>query len=364
MNLHEIISFFEEVAPFSLQESYDNSGLQTGNPTMEISGALICLDVTVEVIEEALQHKLNLIISHHPLVFHPVKSLTGKNATEKMLIKAIKNDLAILSVHTNIDAVVPGVNDKIADKLGLTNRRILQSAEELLLKLAFFVPVNDAEKVRDSVFKAGAGVIGEYDNCSFNTPGTGTFRASENTNPHVGKKNKLHHEEEVKVEMIVPSWLKNKVVNALIESHPYEEVAYDLFPLKNKLDIVGMGMLGELEEEMSEYDFLNALKTVFNTGCVKYSSLLDRPVKKVALCGGSGSFLLSKAIASGADVFVTADLKYNHYFDAEGKLIIADIGHYESEQFTKELFYELLMKKFPKFALRLSEVNTNPINYL
>jgi dinuclear metal center YbgI/SA1388 family protein len=364
MKLKELVSFFNEVAPFSLQESYDNSGLQTGDPEMELTGAVICLDVTVEVLDEALSHKMNLIIAHHPVIFGGLHSLTGRNQTEQVLLKAIKNDVAILAVHTNLDTVIPGVNDQIANKLGLINRRVLDPLNDKLIKLVFFVPIANAEQVRQAVFEAGAGVIGEYDYCSYNMEGEGTFRASEKANPYVGEIGKIHKEKEIRVETILPEYIRGKVISALLSTHPYEEVAYDLYPLKNIHSKIGMGIVAELKEEMEEYDFLMELKQIFNSGCVRYTKLKGKKVKKLAICGGSGSSLLKKAISAGADVFVSADFKYHQFFEAENRILIADIGHYESEQFTKELFYELVTKKFPKFALRLSEVNTNPINYL
>ena len=364
MKLKEIIACFDEIAPFSLQESYDNSGLQLGNPLKEINSALICIDVTENVITEAVKKECNLVISHHPLIFGGIKRITGQTMTERIIEQAIRNDIAILSVHTNADAVIQGVNSKICDKLGLVNRKILSPVEGKLLKLAFFVPAADAEKVRNAVFSAGAGVIGNYDSCSFNLQGEGSFRAGEEANPHVGEIGNIHFEKETRVETILPAHLKNRILSALLSAHPYEEVAFDLYPLENSWEQAGMGMTGEFEEEMEEHDFLNALKAVFNAGCIKYTSLLNRKIKKVAICGGSGSFLLGKAISSKSDAFVTGDFKYHQFFEAEGKILIADIGHYESEQFTKELFYEYLTKKFPKFAVRLSEVNTNPINYL
>ena len=364
MKLKEIISFFNQIAPFSLQESYDNSGLQTGDPEMEITGGLICLDITPEVLDEAISHKMNLIIAHHPLIFGGINSITGKNQTEKILLKAIKNDMAILAVHTNLDTVIPGVNDQIADKLRLINRKVLAPLNDKLLKLVFFVPVAHADSVRKAVFEAGAGVIGNYDYCSYNVVGEGTFRASEKAHPHVGEIGKIHIEKEIRVETIFPEYIHGRIIAALLSAHPYEEVAYDIYPLKNIHPGIGMGIIAELEEEIDELKFLKALKQTFKTGCVRYTNLLNKKIKRVALCGGSGSFLLKKAIAAGADVFISADFKYHQFFEAENRIIIADIGHYESEQFTKELFYELVTKKFPKFALRLSEVNTNPINYL
>ena len=364
MKLKEIVIFLDQLAPFSLQESYDNSGIQVGRADAEVTGALLTIDVTEEVLDEAIKQKINLIISHHPLIFQGIKSITGKNMVERIVVKAIRNDINIVSVHTNIDAVTGGVNSKICDKLGLVNRKILNPVQGELLKLVFFVPVEQADQVRDSVFKAGAGVIGNYDCCSFNASGKGSFRAGEGTNPAVGKKGELHFENELRIETIFPKFKKSEILSALLNSHPYEEVAYDLYPLENKWDQAGMGMIGSLEEAMEEHEFLNGLKKIFNSGCIKYSAMLNKKIKKVAVCGGSGSFLIKTAISAGADAFVSGDIKYHQFFEAEKKILIADIGHFESEQFTKELFYESLTKKFPKFALRLSEVITNPINYL
>lgn len=364
MKLREIADFFNELAPFKLQESYDNSGIQIGSPEKEIKGALLCIDVSEEVLQEAVSNNLNLVISHHPLIFKGLKSFTGRNATERLVEKAIKKDIAVLSVHTNLDSVSGGVNSKICDKLGLVNREILSPLKDELKKLVFFVPEGQADEVREAVFTAGAGGIGNYDKCSFNAGGKGSFRAGYDSNPFVGEKGILHFENEIRVETVFPSYKKSSVISALLNSHPYEEVAYDIYPLENVWDQNGMGMTGYFEEAMEEHDFLNALKKIFNAGCIRYTPLLKKKIKKVAICGGSGSFLLNDAISSGADVFVSGDFKYHQFFEAEGKILIADIGHYESEQFTKELFYESLMKKFPKFALRLSDVITNPINYL
>ncbi len=364
MKLKEIVSLFEQTASFSFQESYDNSGLQTGFPDMEVNGALITLDVTESVIDEALKLGYNLIISHHPVIFGSLKSLTGKNLTERIVLKAVKNDIAILSVHTNIDSVYEGVNGRICDKLGLKQRSILSPAEDKLSKLVFFVPAAHAEKVREAVFLAGAGVIGEYDQCSYNVDGIGSFRASEKAKPFVGEKGRIHFEKETRVETILPTHMSDRVIAAMVESHPYEEVAWDLYPLSNKYQRAGMGMTGEFEEGMEEHDFLNAAKVIFNAGCVRYTALTGKKIRKVAVCGGSGSFLLGKAISAGCDAFVSGDFKYHQFFEADGRILVADIGHYESEQFTKELFYELVTENFPKFAVHLSDVNTNPINYI
>jgi len=363
LKIKDIVSYFESVAPAALQESYDNAGLIVGNPDIEISSALLTIDVTEEVVEEAVERQCGLIIAHHPIIFSGLKRLTGKNNVERTVLKAIQNNVAIYAAHTNLDAVTGGVNTKICAKLGLKNCRVLQPVSGQLKKLVTFIPVENAEKVRTAVFEAGAGHIGNYDYCGYNLEGTGSFRGGENTNPYIGEKGHVHYEKEIRFETIFPGWLQGKIVQALISAHPYEEVAYDIYPLDNKYEKAGIGMVGELETPVSENDFLHLLKKTFGTGCIKHTALLNRKVSKVAVCGGSGSFLLSHAIAAGADFFVTADYKYHQFFDAEKKIVIADVGHYESEQFTKELFYELLTKKFPKFAVRFSEVKTNPVFY-
>ena len=363
MQVREITDHIECFAPLSYQESYDNAGLQTGNPDQDVTAVLICIDVTDAVIEEALRLEANLIISHHPLIFSGLKKLTGSNYTERLVIKAIRNDLSIYAAHTNLDAVLSGVNHKMGEKLGLKDTGILAPMAEQLRKLVFFVPGDHAETVRQEIFKAGAGHIGAYDMCSFSVPGEGTFRGSEESDPFVGEKGIMHTEPELRVETIFPKVKENRIVRALIRSHPYEEVAYDIYPLVNKYAQAGFGAIGEFEEPVDEQSFLQLLKDRFNTGVIRHTGFLNRKIKTVALCGGSGSFLLPRAIESRADAFVSGDFKYHQFFDADGRILLADIGHYESEQFTKEIFYELLTKKFTKFAVHLSEVNTNPVNY-
>lgn len=363
LTLKEITSYLESIAPLNFQESYDNSGLQVGSPESAIKSILLTIDVTGEVIDEAIRLGCNLIISHHPLIFSGLKKLTGRNYTERAVIKAIKNDISIYASHTNLDSMEEGVNAKICEKLGLADCKILQPASGQLKKLATFVPKDFAEKVRTAIFDAGAGHIGNYDLCSFNAEGLGSFRGGENSNPFAGVKGSLHFEKEVRIETIFPQFLQEKIIGALIASHPYEEVAYDIYPVENKYGKAGMGMVGSLDSPQVEEDFFRNIKKAFKTKIIKHTKLSGNLVKRVAVCGGSGSFLLQNAIAAKADVFITADFKYHQFFDAEGKIVIADIGHYESEQFTKELFYELLLKKFPTFAVRLSEINTNPVFY-
>lgn len=364
MKLREITNYLESIAPLAYQESYDNSGLICGHHDMEITGAVICLDSTEAVIEEAIANKCNLVIAHHPIIFSGIKKFNGKNYVERVIIKAIQNNIAIYAAHTNLDNVEKGVNSKIAEKIGLQNCRILAPMQNTLKKIVTYCPEQQAAALRSALFAAGGGAIGNYNECSFNTSGLGTFKAGENTNPFVGEKGKLHQEKETKIEIIYSAPIESRLLKALFAAHPYEEVAYETFPLDNINNSIGAGMIGELPSEMEETAFLNFLKQTMKTEMIRYTSLRCKKIKTVGVCGGSGSFLLNNAIAAGADVFVTGDFKYHQFFDAENQIVIADIGHYESEQFTMELFYDILSEKFSTFALHLSKINTNPINYL
>jgi dinuclear metal center YbgI/SA1388 family protein len=364
MQLKQITQYIESFAPLAFQESYDNAGLIIGQPDEEISGILITLDVTEEILDEAISKNLNLIVCHHPIVFSGIKKLNGKTYIERCVAKAIKNDIAIYAAHTNLDSVFGGVNSKICEKLELQNCRILAPTPGFLKKLVTFVPVADAEKVRNAILGAGAGRIGNYDSCSFNQTGSGTFRGNDQTNPYAGEKNQLHTEEEYRIETIIPKHIQSEVIRALLQAHPYEEVAYDIYPLDNEYLQAGIGMIGELQKPVDELEFLQKIKATFNCAVVKHTQLLGRSIHRVAVCGGSGSTYLKMAMAQNADIFISGDFKYHQFFDAENQIIIADMGHYESEQFTKEVFYELLTKKFPKFAVHLSDCNTNPVIYL
>ncbi len=364
MKIQEITNYLENVAPLSLQESYDNSGLLLGNANQEIESALITLDVTGEVIDEAIRKGHKLIIAHHPLIFKGLKRLTGNNLTEKLVVKAIKNDIAIYAIHTNLDNIAGGVNAKLGEKLGLTNLKILSPGASSLKKIIVFCPVDHADKVRQSMFEAGAGNIGNYDNCSFNSAGEGTFRANDGTNPFVGEIGKLHSEKEIKIETVVPSYKLNSVIKAMTKAHPYEEVAFDVYPLENSFSGTGAGMIGELKQEILLTDYLKKIKQTLGAGAIKYNATKDHPVKNVAFCGGSGSFLIHNAYSAGADVFITADIKYHDFFEHINEMTIVDAGHYETEQFTKELLYEIIMEKFTTFALQISETSTNPVLFL
>ena len=364
MKIKEIVSALERFAPLPLQDGFDNAGLQIGLTEAEATGALLCLDVTETVIDEAITLGYNLIISHHPLIFKGYKSITGKDYVERCILKAIKNDIVVYSAHTNLDNATGGVNYKIAEKIGLKNIRFLSEKEDSLLKLVTFVPYAQAEEVRQALFAAGCGSIGNYDSCSYTLEGEGTFRAKEGTNPFCGTIGELHHEPEVRIETILPVFKKSAATKALIEAHPYEEPAFDFYPLKNSWAQAGAGIIGELEEPETELDFLKRIKKTFEVGCIKHNKLSGRLIERVALCGGAGAFLIPQAIAHNADIFITGEIRYHEYFGHENDLLLAEIGHYESEQYTKEIFYSIIQDLFPNFAIQLSKVNTNPIKYL
>ncbi|MEY2828748.1 MAG: hypothetical protein RIQ33_606, partial [Bacteroidota bacterium] len=340
MKIADIIQQLETFAHPSLQESYDNAGLIVGDASTEISKAIICLDAIESVVDEAIAEKANLIIAHHPIIFSGLKKLNGKNYVERVIIKAIQHNIAIYAIHTNLDNVLQGVNQKIAEKIGLKNCQILAPKSGVLKKLVTFVPVEFAEKLKSALFQAGAGNISNYDECSFAMEGKGTFRGNEFSNPTIGEKGKREEVQETRLEIIFENFQQSKILKTLFETHPYEEVAYDIYALENNHPQIGAGLIGELETEMNEISFLQHTKKLLETNCIRHSHFIHKKIKKVAVCGGSGSFLLKTAIQQNADAFVTADFKYHEFFDADAKILIADVGHYESEQFTIDLLYD------------------------
>jgi len=363
LKIGDIINHLESIAPLDYQESYDNSGLLTGNIETKVHSVLLSLDCTEEVVDDAIAKGCNFIVAHHPIIFKGLKKITGKTYVERVIIKAIKNDIAIYAIHTNLDNVQNGVNKKIANILGLKHQRILSPKDQIIKKLITFVPSDHLNKVKAALFNAGAGNIGNYDQCSFALEGLGTFRGNEHTTPFVGEIGKVHEGKEQRLEVVYPSYLQQEVISALIKSHPYEEVAFDIYKIDNFYDRVGAGMIGELPVPLNQDDFLKFLKGAMNLNCIRYTQLLNDTIQTVAVCGGAGSFLLKTALAQKADAFVTSDFKYHEFFDAEKRLMVADIGHYESEIFTKELLRDLILEKFPTFAVLLTQINTNPIKY-
>jgi dinuclear metal center YbgI/SA1388 family protein len=364
-SVREICDCIEEFAPLSLQESWDNCGLLVGSPRKEVGSALLTIDVNEAVVREAADCRAGIIISHHPVILSGIRQLTGTTDAQRAVMAAVKNDIAIYAAHTNMDAAPGGVSCRMADKLGLSGIRVLSPTASGLQKLVAFIPKTHFSRVSEAIFQVGAGHVGNYDSCGFAAEGKGTFRALENARPFVGTPGKLHAEPEIRFETIFPSHLGRKIVAALRENHPYEEPAYDIYALHSAADSpAGMGVIGALPSPVSEQSFLRTLKEIFTVTVLRHTNLRGNEILNVALCGGSGSSLLGNAIRQKADVFVTADLKYHQFSDAAQDILIADIGHFESEQYTKEIFYEVLMKKFPNFAARFSKVKTNPINYL
>lgn len=363
MKIKEIIELFERIAPFSYQESYDNSGLIVGNKETEITGILLCLDSTEAVINEAIEKKCNLVIAHHPIIFKGLKRINGNNYIEKTIIKAIKNDINIFAIHTNLDLVLKqGVNEKMAQKLGLSNLKVLQTKPDLLSKLNIYCPENEVSKIKESLFELGAGKIGNYSDCSFEIQGIGTFKGNENSIPKIGKKEQLEKVKESKIEVLVP---QHRVLNILEQVkivHPYEEMAYEIIPLMNQNQEVGFGVVGELEDALTVEDFLNYLKEKFHLELIKHT-IFDKKIKKIAVCGGSGSFLINASKQSKVDAYITSDIKYHEFFDTENELLLCDIGHYESEISTLEIFYDIISEKKPKFAVAFCETITNPVKY-
>ncbi|HBI81630.1 MAG TPA: Nif3-like dinuclear metal center hexameric protein [Bacteroidales bacterium] len=364
MTVRDITLIVESFAPLAFQEDYDNSGLLVGNANMEVKGVLLAIDVTPHVVNEAKERGANLIVAHHPIIFKPLKHITGEGYVEQVVMDAIKNDIAIYAAHTNVDSVFGGVSFRIAEKMGLTNTQVLAPLQGQLVKLVTFAPTEHAERVRQAIFSAGAGVIGNYDSCSYNTQGQGTFRAGEGTNPFVGKKGEIHFEPEVRIETVVPRHKLAEVIKSMIDAHPYEEVAYDVFPLDLPYKKAGLGTVGDLPAPIEIMKFLSHVKHQLKTQFVRYTNPIKQYVNRIAICGGTGISLLNDALAAKADVFITADVKYHQFFDAENLIVIADVGHFESEQFTVDIFYDLLSKKLPNFAILKSDVRTNPINYI
>ncbi|EDP95589.1 Nif3-like dinuclear metal center hexameric protein [Kordia algicida OT-1] len=363
MIVQDIISHIEELCPLAYAEDFDNVGLLVGDHTQKVSGVLISLDTLENVVDEAIEKKCNMIVSFHPIIFSGLKKITGKTYVERVVLKAIKHDIAIYAMHTALDNSWNGVSDRICDELGLTNKSILIPQKGTIKKLVTFVPKKDAEKLREALFAVDAGNIGNYSNCSFNTEGIGSFQGNEASNPTVGEKGKTHYENEIQIGITFAKHLEGKIIRTLHQNHPYEEVAYEITTLENTNQHIGMGMVGSFKQPINEMHFMTLLKTKMKVPVVRHSALSGKMIQKVAVLGGSGSFAISAAKRAGADAYVTADLKYHDFYQAENQIILADIGHYESEQYTKILLFEYLTKKIPNFAFILSAENTNPIKY-
>ena len=364
MKIKEIISVLEEMAPLAYAEDFDNVGLLVGDQETEATGVLVCHDALENVIEEAITKKCNLVVCFHPILFSGLKKITGKNYVERAVIKAIKNDIAIYAVHTALDNHQEGVNKIFCDTLGLINTKVLIPKHNFIRKLVTYTIPENAEEVRNALFDAGAGTIGNYENCSFNSKGIGTYMGNEHSNPQIGERFEFVQGDEIKIEVTFEKHLENKILKALFKSHAYEEVAYEIYELQNQHQNIGLGMIGELETPMEAEAFLHFAKEKMQCGGIRHSDFTGKKIKKVAVLGGAGSFAIKNAIQAGADAFLTADLKYHQYYEAENQLLLADIGHFESERYTKNYIVEYLRKKILNFAVILSEENSNPVKYL
>ena len=364
MKLKEVFSLLEEIAPLAYAEDFDNVGLLVGNQENDLTGVLVCHDALEQVIDEAINKKCNLVVCFHPILFSGLKKITGKNYVERSIIKAIKNDISIFAVHTALDNHQNGVNKIFCNALGLVNTKTLIPKQNFIRKLTTFTIPENVEKVRNALFDAGAGKIGNYDDCSFTSQGIGSYMGNENSNPEIGERFEFVEAQEIKIEVTFEKHLESRILKALFSNHVYEEVAYEIYELKNSHQNIGLGMVGELENPMSENQFLNFVKTKMQCGSIRHSNLLERPISKVAVLGGSGSSAIKDAINAKADIFLTSDLKYHNFYESENQIVLADIGHFESERFTKDYIVDFLNKKITNFAIVLSEENTNPVKYL
>ncbi len=364
MKINQIIAVLEEMAPLSYAEDFDNVGLLVGNQETEATGVLICHDALENVIDEAIRENCNLVVCFHPILFSGLKKITGKNYVERAVLKAIKNDIAIFAVHTALDNHQEGVNKIFCSVLGLTDTKILIPKQSFIKKLVTYTVPENAEKVRNAMFNAGAGKIGNYEDCSFNSEGFSTYKGNENSNPAIGNKLELTQTNEIKIEVTFEKHLESSILKALFSNHIYEEVAYEIYDLQNSHQNIGLGMIGRLEKPMNEKDFLLFVKDKIQADGIRHSVFLNKKIQKVAVLGGSGSFAIKEAIRAGADAFLTSDLKYHEFYEAENQLLLADVGHFESERYTKNYILDYLTKKMPNFAFILSKENTNPVKYL
>lgn len=364
MKIKEILSVLEEMAPLAYAEDFDNVGLLVGDQNANATGVLVCHDALENVIDEAIEKKCNLVVCFHPILFSGLKKITGKNYVERAVLKAIKNDIAIYAVHTALDNHQNGVNKIFCDALGLVRPKILIPKQNFIRKLITYTIPENVEKLRNALFDAGAGKIGNYEDCSFNSKGIGTYLGTENSNPVIGSRFEFVEGEEIKIEVTFEKYLESKILKALFKNHVYEEIAYEVYDLQNQHQNIGLGMIAEFEKPMEEKDFLLMVKEKMKADGIRHSAFTGKKIQKVAVLGGAGSFAIKNAIQAGADAYLTSDLKYHQFYEAENQLLLADIGHFESERYTKNYIVEYLMKKMPNFAFILSEENTNPVKYL
>lgn len=367
MIVGELTKYLDDWAPPGAAWEKDNVGLQIGSRRQQIKNILLCLELNDEVLKEALQKKCNFIFTHHPLIFKPIKKLDSENnPLSKLIEKLFKHNISVYSAHTNFDSIKDGVSYELAKALKLKNIRFLENQNSNQFKVVIFIPTSSFDKISGAIFTAGGGIIGEYENCSFRSSGEGTFKGSAKSNPLIGRKNNFENVNEIRLEVLVDSWKLNSVISAILKSHPYEEPAYDIYPLKNKNVNFGSGAIGELEKEMNENKFLSCVSKSLKTKVLKYCTGKEKLIKKVAVCGGSGSELLTRAISEGADAFITADIKYHTYQEADGKILLIDAGHYETEIISltavQKVINNMISKSSSIKVLKYSGI-TNPVKF-
>lgn len=363
--IKEVLQAMDAICSESIQESWDNSGLQWGDDSETVKGVIVSLDVTMDVINEAIDCGCNLIIAHHPLIFGPLKQVR-KNGTEveRLAYHCIQNSIAVYAAHTNWDKVAQGVSWVMAKRIGLLNEEILQPEKDGLCNLKVMGTPRDIAEIRKAWFNAGIGNVGEYSNCSFTTDGWGTFEPSESANPSVGEKNKTEFLRENAIEILCTKKDVSKALAIATETSSYETIAHSIIPLKNTNDTLGFGCIGELKEALSLSDFLALCKEKYACKVVRYNpSEKIKNIKTVAVCGGSAIDFLPTAIARKADAYITADVKYHQFMLADDALTLVDVGHYESEIWAMEYLTHLISEKFHNFAIRLTTINTNSVRY-
>lgn len=364
MKILDVIKYLDQLIPAGYQESYDNCGLQVGDTSAEITGALISLDLTEAVVDEAVETRSNLIVTHHPFIFGGLKHIDADSPAGRIIYKLIRNGIAVYSAHTSLDKLSNGVSAQLAKRLGLCNLRILAPDSDSLKQLVVYCPKEQSQQLKDALYAAGAGNIGNYRHCSYSVNGTGTFEPLQGANPFVGTVGSETYTSEERIEMVYPKAFENKIVSALKANHPYETPAYSLIPLSNANPDVGLGIVGELPEDVEIETFIETVKQTVGIPVVRHSELCRKKVRTVALCGGAGAEFIGTAVAQNADIYLTSDIKYHDFQKATGHIVLADIGHYESEQFAKEFFYDKLSEKFRIFAIRIAKTETNFVGYM
>lgn len=366
-----IESTLSQLAPAMLKMDYDNVGLQVGDSSSKVKKILVSLNITSEVAEEAVKKKCDLIVSHHPLIFRPLKNIRAGEGNSDIIIKLVRNNISYIACHTNFDSVKQGVSFLLAEKIGLKNPKVLVTSKEIRkssyienYKLTVYVPKTHLFLLKKALAEAGAATIGEYDFCYFEQEGTGSFRPGIKATPHIGEKEKLSEITEIKLETIVPVRTVSSVIKALLQTHPYEEPAYDLYKLENDFQNYGLGAIGDLEKEVSMNEFLKIVTNKLKIDNVRFSRPENsKRIKRVAVMGGSGGDMWRKALSQGADAYLTAECDHHTFLDAKGKLFIVEATHQATEQFAVQGLTNYIKSKYANLEVVTSQEDCDPILY-